>query len=68
MPALDDLSAPTRIASYLAALAVVFAAATGVGAAVGPIKAPASSPSHNTDHPAITDSDPAQPHEGAHTP
>lgn len=68
MPAFDDLTAPTRIAGYLTALAVVFAAATGLGAAVGPIRAPASSPSHSTDHPADPTSDPAQPHQGGHTP
>lgn len=45
MTALRDLSAPARIAGFVAALAVVFAIAFGIGHAVGPWDIP-SAPHH----------------------
>ena len=57
MPALPELPTPARIGAFAAGLLVVFAAGTGIGAAVSPIGNPApahssggTSPSHSTEH------------------
>ncbi|MPQ97597.1 hypothetical protein GB931_06620 [Modestobacter sp. I12A-02628] len=47
-PTLDGIGVPARIGGFVLGLLVVFAAATGVGAAVGPVDEPAGQ--HTTGH------------------
>ena len=51
LPTLDTVGVPVRIGGFVLALALVFGAATGVGAAVGPIgSGETPSVQHTTGH------------------